>query len=441
MSQLTLDRPSVPAAQLNAGQSQAAEAFFQFLLTDQKEMGISGPAGVGKTFLMGQMIDSIMPRYFEACSLMGIKPEYTSVKMTATTNKAAEQLAMAMNRDCSTIHSFLNLKVADDYSTGQSKLTKTKNWTVHENLIVFVDECSFIDSKLYGLLHEGTLNCKIVYVGDHCQLAPVMETLSPVYRNNVPFYQLTQPMRNAEQPALMALCNQLRHTVETGEFLPIHLVPGVIDHYDDDQMQAELDQAFATQTHASRILAYTNNRVIQYNDYVREVRQLPPEPTVGEFLVNNAALHVKQGLIPVEKEVEILAINEQSNLVEVEPGVHLEVRPTEIKTSTGGIYTVEMPVDREHYLALIKHYAHKKDWARYFWLKNDFPDFRPQDASTFYKAQGSTYDTVFIDLTNLSQCHNPSQVARQLYVGVSRPRKRIVFYGQLAEKYGTLVTP
>ena len=46
---------------------------------------------------------------------------------------------------------------------------------------------------------------------------------------------------------------------------------------------------------------------------------------------------------------------------------------------------------------------------------------------------------VFIDLGDISTCHNPNQAARMLYVAVSRARHGIYFYGELASKYGGLV--
>ena len=154
---------------LNQGQKDAAEAFFSFLFDpSQKEFIMSGPAGVGKTYWMGHIIDEIMPRYHETCKLIGIDPEYENVVMTATTNKAAEVLEYATGRPTQTIHSFLNLTIYEDHSTGKTKLNKNpRTWTVHEKMIIFVDECSMIDSPLYKMIHEGTLKCKIVYVGDH----------------------------------------------------------------------------------------------------------------------------------------------------------------------------------------------------------------------------------------------------------------------------------
>lgn len=440
MNQLTLDRPVASAQPLNQGQQDAADAFFQFLFSTDRQLGISGPGGVGKTYLMGHLIDTIMPRYFDTCKLMNIPPEFDEVVMTAMTNKAAEQLSQATGRPCSTIHSFLNLKVQDDYATGKSTITRTRSWKVHEKKIIFIDECSMEDRQLYGYLLEGTKNCKIVHVGDHCQLAPVMETISPVYKQGIMFHQLTEPMRNSGQPELMKLCQQLRHTVETSEFKPIRIVPGVIDLMDDNQIQDAIAEHFSAQTHTSRILAYTNARVIQFNDHIRELRNLPSEFTEGEFLVNNSAIHLPGAMLSVEAEVELKDISPHTEMHWIEPDVGLEIRKATLQTSLGYQHpNVPIPVDRDHFAALVKHYQRMKNWPKYFELKNFVPDLRQADASTVYKAQGSTYDTVFIDLSNISTCNNPNQVARMLYVAVSRPRNRIILYGNLADKYGGLV--
>jgi ATP-dependent exoDNAse (exonuclease V) alpha subunit len=56
-------------------------------------------------------------------------------------------------------------------------------------------------------------------------------------------------------------------------------------------------------------------------------------------------------------------------------------------------------------------------------------DLRAAYAQTINKSQGSTYDQVFIDLDDVSKCRNPNQLARMLYVAVSRARTRVYFTG------------
>lgn len=427
---------------LNQGQQDAADAFFEFLLSEEKEMIISGPPGVGKTALMGHLIDKVMPMYHDTCRLMGLSVDYDEVVMAATTNKAAEVLSEATGRPTSTIQSFMNLIVRDDYKTGRSVLTRTNQWVVHSRKIIFVEECSVIDSTLDQMIQEGTQSCKIVYVGDRNQLGPIMEDMAPIYRRNLRIVELTEPVRNAHQPALMALCDQLRHTVETGEFYPIEIVPGVIELLDDQGMEAAMDNLFKTQTDAARILAFTNHRVTQYNDHIRGVRALPLEYQVGERLVSNSAIRISGTQLSVEERVQLTRLDDRIDSIHFPDDARLEVRYGDIQTRFKGLVRdVPIPVDRDHFTALIKYFGKIKNWQAYYRLKNGFADLRPSDASTFHKAQGSTYDTVFIDATNLSTCHQPDMVARMLYVAASRPRNRVYFYGTLAPKYGGLVLP
>lgn len=427
---------------LNKGQEAAAEGFFAFLFSEDKEMRIDGPGGVGKSFLMAHLIDKIMPMYFDSCKLMGIEPLYEEVHILALTNKAAEVLSEATQRPVQTLHSFLNLKVVDDLTKGTSRITKTPAWTVHQRKIIFIDECSMEDVPTDMLLQEGTQDCKIVFVGDDKQLRPVMGRC-PIYDRPMPVFTLTEQMRT-QIPEIQALHDQLRLTVETGVFKPIQIVPGIIDYLDNEKMQKSLQQTFREQTTKSRIMAYTNKRVMLYNEYIREIRQLPPEYTDGEMLINNSAIRLsgfggKRAMLSTEAEVTISDIGKPYR-ISIETDVEMACFNATLTTRSGAVYqNVQIPVDRSHFKALVDHYARTKNWERMFHMKNTFPDLRQRDAATAYKAQGSTYDTGYIDLTDISVCRDPDQAARMLYVALSRERHRIFLFGELSEKYGGLI--
>lgn len=431
-------------SQLNESQQRAGEFFLQNLFDDSvREIAITGGAGYGKTFLMGHMIDTLLPQYMSTCELLGIKPRYKTVVMTATTNKAAEVLSRATKRPTSTIHSFMNLTIESNYSTGETKLKKSKSWTIHEDIIIIIDEGYTVDSQLYRYLHEGTKNCLIVYVGDKDQMNPVKEKISPVAdpKNNIASFELTIPVRNADVPALAELSAQLKNTVETTQFGDILLVPGAIEFLSDDEAVAKIEEHFKDQNPHSRILTYTNKRAIQFNDYIRGLRNLGHEYTEGEYLVSCSAIRTSNGTgISIEDIVCIESLHPPMDVfVEDDEEYPITVRPAVLSKETSyETVTLNIPVDRQYALDLMAYFRKAKMWRHFFWLKNNIPDLRPTDACTVYKAQGSTLDTVFIDLSDLSSRGVPDNVARMLYVAASRARRKVYFFGELKEKFGKL---
>lgn len=429
-------------AGLNMGQSHAAEKFFEFLFGPDKEMIISGPGGCGKTHLMGYMIDEVIPHYHNTCKLMGIQPDFLSVQMTATTNQAAEELSKATRRPCKTIHSFMNLRVTENHATGGTFIKKTKAWCVHRNTILFVDEAPMIDTILRNLILEGTCNCKIVYVGDDCQLAPVKEPISPIYKANLLDVPLIEPMRT-NIPELQLVNDTLRSRVPKVEFGAIQLAPGLVDWLDGPAMEQEVIKHFSAKQTNSRIMAYTNDAVIEYNAYVRGMRGLPNLLTDGEYLVCNSAYAPKgegNETLSVQSLVKVTEAAGHYVEMPITETVKMWVQYVNLEDKYGNIIQrVPVPADRAHYKNLLKYFGDCKDWSMYFFVKNNFPDLRERDSSTVYKAQGSTYDISFIDVTNISSCNRPDVVARMLYVATSRARQRIIFYGDLAPKYGHFV--
>lgn len=430
---------------LNQGQQEGADAFFRFLLDDTKQhLIITGPGGVGKTFLMGHLIDSIIPTYHQTCALMNIPVKYTTVHMTATTNKAAEVLGLATNRPTSTIHSHLGLKVLEDYETGAMKLQPTPKSYVHTNEILFIDEASMIDKKLRQYLRNFmSSSCKIVFVCDDRQLAPVGEDLSVIFKEGHDVIELTEQMRT-NVTSLTELHKQMRETVATGKFKPIVADGKNIIHITDgDEAEKLVHNLFHDTEHNGRILAYANRVVLDYNDHIRSLRDLPTLFVAGEHLVCNTAFPVvnlqTKRTIAVEEQVVLTEISD-TDLTYKLGDVVLPYRKATITDAFGSDFPIFICLDRDHLTRSLKWLANQKMWVQFFHLKERFPDLRMRDACTVHKSQGSTYDYVFIDADNLSRCNDPNTAARLLYVAISRARNTVYLYGQLAQKYGGIIS-
>lgn len=426
---------------LNDDQQRVADRIFSFLLSsNQKEMSISGPAGSGKTYLLQNLVTRIMKEYSMTCEFLGLTQNILRVAFTATTNKAAEVLLghmSGMGHEPTTIHSFMNLRIQEDFDNGIQKVIPSPKYTVHSNILIVIDEASMIDRKLHEYITTGTDNtCKIIYVGDHCQLAPVGEPISVVFSNqNIIHEKLTKIMRNSHKPDLMSLCAQLRQSVETLIFQPITPVPGVVDILSGSEFQNEINNVFPPINHDSKILAYTNTQVVDYNNYIRSLRNLPSKFTEGELLVNNSAFeYKKKTILPVEKEVYVRNISGFSNF-EFD-GATIEIYNVDLYTKQGSlITTVKQTLQKDYLNQLFKYYSRQKQWKNFYQLKNLFPDLRSRDSSTVYKSQGSTYTTTYIDLYNIGKTNIRQQFARMLYVSASRPTDRVIFYGNIPDKY------
>src|SRR5690606_33791538 len=369
----------------------------------------------------------------------------TEVNMTAMTNKAAEVLSQATGRPTSTIHSHLGLKVIEDYETGAMKLQTTRNTSIHSREIIFIDEASMIDKKLRQFLKQLVdSTCKIVYVCDDRQLAPIGEDLSVIFKEGHEVIELTEQMRSNGSSSLMALHEQLRESVLTKKFLPNIAAGKVIIHITDGgEADNVVNDLFGDPEHKGRILAYSNKTVLEYNDHIRQLRGLPPLFTAGEHLVCNTSFPVRniamKRNIAVEEQITLTEIDEKIQLFKVfssHGSCEIEYQNAKILDAFGNEFAVKLAVDRTHLAQVVRWLANRKDWVNYFDVKENFPDFRMRDACTVHKAQGSTYDFAFIDADNLSRCNDPNTAARLLYVAVSRAKHRVYLYGQLAAKYG-----
>lgn len=415
---------------LTLDQENAASEFAMFMASPDTEFVISGPAGVGKTTLLKHLHD--MKDHVKVGQLLNRKV-IDRWAFTATTNKAAAVLSNALNEEATTIHSFLGLKVYNDYATGQSKISRGKNSEIKDGYLIVIDECSMIDKQLMRYIKECTINCKILYVGDHCQMAPVMEDLSPVFLNNRPAI-LREIVRSQHTPAITALANQLRETVETGIFKPIIGVPGVIDYLDKDQAEIELYDHFVANEADARILCYTNRMAIGLNDWVRQARNLPPTFDVGEVVVANTAVRYinNSNMTRIEEELRILAVSQPYDYPVQIKGKSYSMMCYDLTTNNGDL---QVSLEPEKLAELLKYTKSNAFWPENFMLKETFADLRARHACTVYKAQGSTYHTVFVHLTDIGSCTNAAQAARMMYVACSRPTHRICLLGKLPDRF------
>lgn len=418
--------------QLSPCQTKAKDAFFNFLGNPkQSELVISGYAGTGKTTLVNSLITTL-PKYQQVMSNVKNKSIRYIPYITATTRKAVAVIKEQINDsniDFATIHSALGLIVQNNYSTGETYLQKkSASLLTHSNLL-FIDEATFIDDALLKYIRKeaSALNIKVVYLGDPCQLISVNANHSPVFSGLIPSVSLTTLMRN--NGTISAIAKQYRDTVNTGVFSPLECTDTDVVHVDGDTFKTLIDDAFIannyTANKSAKIIGWTNERIKEYNEHVSQVNGYKDKFTVNRaYILNNPVIVNSDIIYSADTKVTI------TELV-----MHTAYGIDGFYITLNDETTFFAPNDEKEKSALLRRFAKAKQWSEYFQVQQTWLDLRPTYACTVHKSQGSTYDTVFVDLYDIGKNNRPEEVARLLYVAISRAKTKVVLYGELPAKY------
>jgi ATP-dependent exoDNAse (exonuclease V) alpha subunit len=85
--------------------------------------------------------------------------------------------------------------------------------------------------------------------------------------------------------------------------------------------------------------------------------------------------------------------------------------------------------------SLLKFYRKNQAWRKFFKIKEDYLDIRSLHALTCHKAQGSTYKEVFVDLDDIGINKKYYEVARLVYVAITRASDKVYLYGKLPDRW------
>jgi hypothetical protein len=412
------------AITLTHDQQNALEKFTQFLTDPSEQVFVlEGYSGTGKTTLVKTLLDQL-PSLMKTAKLINPQVRRYDVELTATTNKAAENFGMITGMGVSTIHSYLGLRVSTDYQNNTTKLVPSKNQP-KEGHLLFIDEASYIDKDLLGWIFKLTRNCKIVFMGDPAQLTPVKSSATPVFKtSHFMKAQLSQVVRQAEGNPIVDLSTKFRETVTSGEFFQFKPDGHFIQYMDRDTFNKAVEAEFCRpdwRYKDSKFLAWTNKRVIDYNHHIRDRALGNPHFQIGDYAVCNRYVCANKKTIKTDQLVCITGIG----------------RDIEIYGVPGNMMTLDSQIE----LFFPKSLEAKKDalkMARVVEeyhivgeIENQWVDLRAAYAQTINKSQGSTYDRVFVDLDDIAKCNSGDQIARMLYVGVSRAREQVYLTGDL----------
>ena len=418
---------------LTADQQEAESKIIAFLMDPAEVVFVlEGYSGTGKSTLVKSLIERI-PNIQKTIKLLNAKASVQAMEilLTATTNKAAENFSLITGLPAGTIHSALGLMVRTDFSTGETSVTINKR-RVNDPVthkILFIDEASYIDSKLLSLIFKQTKYCKIILIGDPAQLTQVKSVGAPVFSANFPKATLSEVVRQTSEVGkplhpITDLATKFRHTVNTGEFFNFKPDGHHIQLLDRDAFNERLLVEFKRdgwRHRDSKMLAWTNKCVVSYNQAIAEEVRQTPDFQVGDYAICNKFVTKGGQTIKTDQQVRITGIGPQD--------VHHFVK--------GRVFTLNdtmnffFPNSMAEKSLRLKEAQAGNEWQVSQEITNEWIDLRHEYAQTVNKSQGSTYDMVFIDLDDISRCNSGDQIARMLYVAVSRARNHVFLTGDL----------
>ena len=405
---------------LTTGQEEAKAEIIDFLLdSSQKYFVLKGVAGTGKTHLINQ-VEKDFVEVEKLLTVTGVyKPQ--EWQYTATTHKAAHALRAAANRDTCTLHSLLSLQLKSNYRTGKNFLVRNSATTV-DDMIIVVDEASYIDYDLLEALEKYTVNCKVIFMGDPAQLTPIGLNHSPVFLAGFNTYTLTQVVRQSTKHPLSPILEHFRNYIlgHTESLPKITACPELV-RMTGDEFNKTIISEFTSgwSSSKSKVLAWRNKTVTKYNQMLFTGVNNRSNFEVGDVVVNNKAIPN----IATDAEVEIVSGHSTSSL-----GVQGHSYAVYTGAKSVHVFVPDNPTDYKKHLNRAIKDGKTEDVKT---IMDTWADLRPVYASTVNKAQGSTYDKVFIDLGDFKTLKDPNQLARLLYVALSRAKYQVVFTGDL----------
>lgn len=455
-------------------QQKALDGLFDFIAKPFNPtayaVGLIGAGGSGKTFLTKYLIKNC--RY-----------SVSVIKCASSTHKACRVFAQAIGNviKVETIQSVFGLRLdlkLEDFNPDRPQFNPKGKIKLAEKRLLIVDEASMIPAGLVGYILKVCkgIECKVIFIGDDAQLAPVKEARSTAFNRCSKLFRLTQIVRQEDDNPLRDILNVLRDDVyhRTRNFIN-YVAKNVGKSFYNDANAGycicnrtafkELidmsfhDEEFTKDTDMYRVISYTNACVNGWNTYIRNQIILDADKDIitRNDLIMSYETIVDDFMETVINNSEEYIINNIVNFVDKTYGFKGFL--VKFQMVHGGAITKPLFVidHRDRYTIqmydktvknMISEAKNSKGgvrvskWKAYYTFKHNYllaanivdrfgnlvysRDIDYAFAITSHRAQGSTYRTVFIDVNDMiydkngNPYRNIDDVNRRLYVAVSR---------------------
>jgi ATP-dependent exoDNAse (exonuclease V) alpha subunit len=406
-----------------------------------------GPAGTGKTYLTTKLIENFIA-----------EKKYT-VATTTPTHKALSVLRKNLSNSkvkdhpkliLSTIHSFLNIKLVTDYNTGIQKFIIDKNSQSNTNVdLLIVDESSMVSKELYKYIIEAIEMGRIkavLFVGDKYQLLPVNDK-NQILDKIKNTYKLTKIVRQVENSYIIKIATKARKMIQEynytslSDFFNQNFDANIIFFHGKDEFYKHYCKNKNWTEEDKVITSFKNSEVDTHNKIIRnfywqskgyDTKKLEALQS-GDTIVFQDSYVIKDNVIYHNGDIVTI------NYAKKEYLGALDIYYWRCKSKNGNDFNVVDPYSTKKFKFILsqmakeakneKNFYKKKElWTIFYHTKDLFANIKYNFASTMHKLQGSTYESVYIDLMQMDYLEktNKDELFRLLYVSLTRASKNII---------------
>lgn len=439
-------------------QLHALDKMQEFMHNKEPVLCLEGYAGSGKTTVLNKYI-----KYLDSLNIHFV--------LCAPTHKAKLVMEEVTGYNAITLHRLLslapNIEIFNlDYS--DLKFLSSGTNEIPNKGIIIVDEASMITDEIYTLLtdYAKKKKSKLLFVGDPAQLCGVGNggtSLAFQCSNKV---TLSEIHRQSEDNSILPILQKLRHR-PLYSFEEIHSSEGSLLLYEtskDFMLEAAklYKKAVRHQNpNEIKLAAYTNARVKGLNDCMRRIIWRDDnEYHQFEFLTGYENFEYNKNQFYnssdyVVTNIPVLTSKKIPYYVKL-PGYELELYDRVYKKLLN-VFILSRTVNPDYIDGLAnliedvrlsaleaKSRGNRTRasalWRKYFEIMKSFATpfdimfdnrvikkktFDYGYASTVHKLQGTTLDTIFIDMNNLYSCRGREELRQLQYVALSRTKSDV----------------
>jgi exodeoxyribonuclease-5 len=434
-----------------------------------------GPAGTGKTYLVKALI-------------MNSNISYSLIGLSAPTHKAARVLNESIrlpNIKVNTLQSDLGLKLNFDvekFDISSPPFDPRGRIKIGDFKLYIVDESSMINRSLLGLLEKVAKSnkVKLIYIGDSSQLPPVGELYSPAFKG-IKTFSLTEIVRQGDDNPISILLNILRDDIKNKTYNFLNYIYNNPSRFNQDYIKGYQvcnsadfqqlvytnfrDEELTKNVDYAKVVAFTNHCVSYWNKLIRNaiIEDCDKSIITKNDLIIAYTTIVNKFNEAVIKNSEEYILQDVVNYVH--PRYELKGFMVRFIAIHGGNTTTPLfVIDHSDRFTVSKYVQMSKSlidaaksakssqraqcWRDYYEFKEScllLADIMTSDmkilykrdldygfALTSHKSQGSTFDTVFVDVNDIvyntktgRPWANAEEVNRRLYVACSRAKNKL----------------